>query len=60
MLSIEAERSDLISAGGYAAENKYSTFCKGSSNFPRATMAIKTIPAEIIPATCGGQSVYRR
>lgn len=27
------------------------TFCKGSSSFPRATMATITIPAEIMPAT---------
>ena len=27
------------------------TFCKGSKNFPRATMAIITIPAEMMPAT---------
>lgn len=32
-------------------EKQCYTFCKGSNNFPRATMAIITIPAEIMPAT---------
>lgn len=51
ILPIKVGHLVQIGAGGCAAEGKYGTFCKGSSNFPRATMEIKTIPAEIIPAT---------